>query len=81
MSEPTTITVTSKGQVTLPVGWRKSHGLADGGPCDAREVQDGQGSLLITPRPPRRGAKGLLAHLLAQEAAFAPVERHTLPVK
>ena len=57
-------------------------GLESGGPCDARVLDDGKGSLLLTPRPSaRRGAKGLLAHLRRQKAAFPPVERHLLPGK
>jgi AbrB family looped-hinge helix DNA binding protein len=81
MSRPSTITVSSKGQVTLPVEWRRTHGLAQGGPCDVLEVADGRGSLLITPRAARRGAAGLLEHILEQDAAFPPVERHALPFK
>jgi bifunctional DNA-binding transcriptional regulator/antitoxin component of YhaV-PrlF toxin-antitoxin module len=81
MSETMTVTVSWKGQAVLPLDWRKSHGLTEGGPCDAREVNDGKGSLLITPRPQRKGAKGLLAHLMSQEVAFPSVTRHTLPSK
>lgn len=73
-----TITVTSKGQVTLPVDWRKSNGLDLGGECDAVLVADG---LLIKPRPQRQGAVGLCDFLMEQEAALPPVERHTLPFK
>jgi bifunctional DNA-binding transcriptional regulator/antitoxin component of YhaV-PrlF toxin-antitoxin module len=73
-----TITVSSKGQVTLPVDWRKSNGLILGGECDALPVGDG---LLIKPRPQRRGATGLLEHLMEQDVAFAPVKRHNLPFK
>ena len=81
MSDTLTVAVSWKGQAVLPLEWRRAHGLSDGGPCDAREVNDGKGSLLITPRPARKGAKGLLNFLLDQEAAFAPTVRHTLPSK
>ncbi len=82
MNALTTVTISRKGQAVLPLEWRKSFGLADGGPCDARELNDGKGSLILTPRPKaRRGAKGLLAHLRQQEVSFAPVARHTLPTK
>lgn len=82
MNDLTTVTVTRKGQAVLPVQWRKMFGLESGGPCDARVLDDGKGSLLLTPRPKaRRGAKGLLAHLRRQSASFPPVERHTLPSK
>ena len=82
MSDLTTVTVTRKGQAVLPVQWRKAFGLESGGPCDARVLDDGKGSLLLTPRPKsRRGAKGLLAHLRRQNASFPPVERHLLPSK
>ena len=78
MNDTMTITVSSKGQVTLPVGWRKSHGLDFGCECDAVAIGD---SLLIKPRPRRRGAAGLLEHLLSQEVVFPLVQRHTLPFK
>jgi bifunctional DNA-binding transcriptional regulator/antitoxin component of YhaV-PrlF toxin-antitoxin module len=78
MSDTMTVTVSSKGQVTLPVDWRKSNGLERGGECDAVPVGDG---LLIKPRPKRRGAAGLLEHLMEQTVAFAPVQRHHLPFK
>ncbi len=81
MSDTMTVSVSWKGQAVLPLEWRRAHGLADGGPCDAREVPDGKGSLLITPRPNRKGAKGLLKFILKQEAALKPVLRHTLPSK
>lgn len=78
----TTVTVSRKGQALLPLKWRKAFGLADGGPCDARELNDGKGSLLLIPRPKkRRGAKGLLAHLRAQTVSLPPVRRHMLPSK
>jgi len=77
----TTLTVSDEGQAVLPLKWRKAHGLQAGGPCDAKEINDGKGSLLITPRASRRGAKGLLKFLLEQEASFRPVERHTLPAR
>ena len=79
-----TVTVTQKGQAVLPLGWRKQFGLEKGGPCDARILNDGKGSLLLTPRPKkRRGVKGttLLAHLKKQTSSFPPIERHTLPVE
>ena len=41
MHEAETIMVTSQGQVTLPDDWRKSHGLADGGECDALVLDTG----------------------------------------
>ena len=82
MTELTTVTVTRKGQAVLPLVWRKAFGLAAGGPCDARVIDDGKGSLLLTPRPKaRRGAKGLLAHLRQQSVSFPAIERHTLPGK
>jgi AbrB family looped-hinge helix DNA binding protein len=78
----TTVTVTRKGQAVLPLKWRKAFGLQAGGPCDARELNDGKGSLLLTPRKQgRSGAGGLLEHLRAQTVSFPPVERHTLPTK
>ena len=62
--------------------WRKAFGLETGGPCDARVIDDGKGSLLLTPRPTaRRGTKGLLSHLRQQTVSFPTVERHTLPGK
>jgi bifunctional DNA-binding transcriptional regulator/antitoxin component of YhaV-PrlF toxin-antitoxin module len=82
METLTTVTVTRRGQAVLPLKWRKAFGLETGGPCDARELNDGKGSLLLTPRKQaRRGARGLLAHLRHQTAVFPPVERHTLPTK
>lgn len=81
MVELTTVTVTRKGQAQLPLDWRREQGLEDGGPCDARPVNDGKGSLLLTPRPKRQGAKGLADFLLSVDVAFPPVERHTLPAK
>ncbi len=81
MSDIMTVHVTERGQAVMPLDWRKAHGLAAGGPCDAREVNDGKGSLLITPRPKRKGAKGLLSFLEKQTVAFPPVKRHTLPSK
>lgn len=79
MRELETVTVSERGQAVLPLGWRKAHGLAEGGPCDAREVGDGKGSLLLTPRPASKGVKGLLRFLLDQETALPQAERHTLP--
>lgn len=73
-----TVTVSTKGQVTLPVDWRKENGLDYGGECDALRVADG---LLLKPRPPRMGMAGLLEFLLEQEVALPPVERHILPAK
>jgi bifunctional DNA-binding transcriptional regulator/antitoxin component of YhaV-PrlF toxin-antitoxin module len=82
MSELTTVTVSRKGQALLPLKWRKAFGLESGGPCDARELNDGKGSLLLIPRPKaRRGAKGLLAHLREQTVSFPRVRRHLLPSK
>jgi bifunctional DNA-binding transcriptional regulator/antitoxin component of YhaV-PrlF toxin-antitoxin module len=82
MSELTTVTVSRKGQALLPLKWRKTFGLESGGPCDARELNDGKGSLLLIPRPKkRRGTKGLLAHLREQTVSLPPVRRHTLPSK
>ena len=82
MSELTTVTVSRKGQALLPLKWRKTFGLESGGPCDARELNDGKGSLLLIPRPKkRRGAKGLLAHLREQTVSLPPARRHNLPSK
>jgi bifunctional DNA-binding transcriptional regulator/antitoxin component of YhaV-PrlF toxin-antitoxin module len=82
MSELTTVTVSRKGQAMLPLKWRKTFGLESGGPCDARELNDGKGSLLLVPRPKkRRGTKGLLAHLRQQTVSFPPIQRHNLPSK
>ena len=82
MNTLTTVTVSRKGQAVLPLQWRKAFGLESGGPCDARELNDGKGSLLLTPRKQaRRGAKGLLAFLQEQTVSFPPVERHNLPFK
>lgn len=81
MSDTLTVQVTARGQAVMPLGWRKAHGLEHGGPCDAREVNDGKGSLLITPRPKRKGAKGLADFMDKQSVAFKPVTRHTLPFK
>jgi bifunctional DNA-binding transcriptional regulator/antitoxin component of YhaV-PrlF toxin-antitoxin module len=82
MSELTTVTVSRKGQALLPLKWRKTFGLESGGPCDARELNDGKGSLLLIPRPKkRRGAKGLLAHLRKQTVSLPPMRRHNLPSK
>ncbi len=77
-----TVTVTHKGQAVLPLAWRKQFGLENGGPCDARLLEDGKGSLLLTPRQkPKRGVAGekLLEHLKKQTVAFPPIPRHTLP--
>lgn len=77
-----TITITEKGQAQFPAKWRKLAGLAHGGPCDVRPLNDGHQSLIITPRAQkRRGASGLLAHLKRQEMPFPKVERHSLPFK
>jgi len=82
MSELTTVTVSRKGQALLPLKWRKAFGLESGGPCGARELNDGKGSLLLIPRPKkRRGAKGLLAHLRKQTVSFPRTQRHALPFK
>jgi bifunctional DNA-binding transcriptional regulator/antitoxin component of YhaV-PrlF toxin-antitoxin module len=82
MSELTTVTVSRKGQALLPLKWRKNFGLESGGPCDARELNDGKGSLLLIPRPKkRRGVKGLLALLRKQTVSFPGIQRHTLPFK
>lgn len=77
-----TITITAKGQAQFPASWRKQAGLLNGGPCDVRPLNDGQNSLIITPRvSKRRGAVGLLAHLKQREIPFPKVERHILPFK
>jgi bifunctional DNA-binding transcriptional regulator/antitoxin component of YhaV-PrlF toxin-antitoxin module len=82
MRDLETITITEKGQAQFPAGWRKLAGLAHGGPCDVRPLNDGRQSLIITPRAQkRRGAAGLLAHLKRQEMPFPKVERHHLPFK
>ena len=57
MSELTTVTVSRKGQALLPLKWRKNFGLESGGPCDARELNDGKGSLLLIPRPKSGAAR------------------------
>ena len=51
MRELGTITVTAKGQAQFPASWRKLAGLAQGGPCDVRPLNDGRQSLIITPAP------------------------------
>lgn len=81
MQDLDTVTVSERGQAVLPRAWRKAHGLESGGPCDAREVGDGKGSLLLTPRPQRKGASGLLKMLREQEVALPKTERHTLPAR
>jgi bifunctional DNA-binding transcriptional regulator/antitoxin component of YhaV-PrlF toxin-antitoxin module len=81
MRKSMTVSVTWRGQAVLPLEWRKANGLEEGGPCDARFVEDGKGSLLLTPRPKRKGAKGLLKFLSKQTAALPPVRRHLLPSK
>ncbi len=81
MSDTLTVSVSWKGQAVLPLEWRKAHGLAEGGPCDARVVNDGKGSLLITPRPQRKGASGLLDFLKQQTVSFGPVQRTPMPSK
>ena len=82
MGELGTITVTAKGQAQFPASWRKLAGLAQGGPCDVRPLNDGRQSLIITPRAQKRcGASGLLAHLKRQELPFPKIERHHLSFK
>jgi bifunctional DNA-binding transcriptional regulator/antitoxin component of YhaV-PrlF toxin-antitoxin module len=82
MRDRETITITAKGQAQFPASWRKLAGLAQGGPCDVRYLNDGRQSLVITPQVRnRRGATGLLAHLRRQEVPFPKVERHHLPFK
>ncbi len=77
-----TITITEKGQAQFPASWRKRAGLAHGGPCDVRLMDDGRQSLLITPRvQKRRGAVGLLKHLESFTVPFPTVARHTMPFK
>jgi bifunctional DNA-binding transcriptional regulator/antitoxin component of YhaV-PrlF toxin-antitoxin module len=77
-----TITITRKGQATFPLEWRKRAGLMDGGPCDVRTLNDGNRSLLITPRVQKRtGAVGLLKFLRRQTVSLPPVKRTTLPMK
>jgi bifunctional DNA-binding transcriptional regulator/antitoxin component of YhaV-PrlF toxin-antitoxin module len=78
MTEVMTVTVSSKGQVVLPIAWRQANGLDAGGECDAVALGDG---LLIKPRPKRRGASGLLEFIMEWEVSIPPVERHTLPFK
>ena len=75
MSELTTVTVSRKGQALLPLKWRKTFGLESGGPCDARELNDGKGSLFVhsASLKARHGAKGLLAHLREQTVSFPRV--------
>jgi bifunctional DNA-binding transcriptional regulator/antitoxin component of YhaV-PrlF toxin-antitoxin module len=82
MRELDTITITEKGQAQFPAEWRKRAGLAHGGPCDVRPLNDGRESLIITPRKQkRRGAVGLLKHLQARSLPFPKVERHVMPFK
>jgi hypothetical protein len=50
MSELTAVTVSRKGQALLPLKWRQTFGMESGGPCDARGLNDGKGSLLLIPR-------------------------------
>jgi len=56
------VTVSRKASALLPLKWRKTFGLESGGPCDAQELNDGKGRLVVdSASKARRGAKGLLA--------------------
>lgn len=81
MNDVMTVSISMKGQAVLPLKWRKENGLTAGGVCDGVLVRDGKGSLMITPRPKRKGAKGLLKFILAQDASLPPVKRHKFPSK
>lgn len=77
-----TLQVTSAGQTTLPIAWRRRQGLVTGGPVKAVEVSDGQGSLLLTPvRPPAPAGKGLGAAMLAMPPGLPEIPKHVLPSK
>jgi AbrB family looped-hinge helix DNA binding protein len=48
-----TITMTSKGQFTLPVATRTNLRLAKGTQMDVDETSDGK--IILTPKPPKKG--------------------------
>ena len=71
MSELTTVTVSRKGQALLPLKWRKTFGLESGGPCDARELNDGKGSLPADSAPKKTARRERTARALASANRFA----------
>lgn len=78
------MTVTKVGQGTLPKWWREASGLAKGGVVEVRPVQDGQNSILLTPKVAKR--RGLSSRALSQQLSQCPhpmpaPDRHELPFK
>lgn len=53
------MTISRVGQSTLPKWWRDASGLSQGGVVEVRPLQDGQNSIVLTPKSAsRRGASG-----------------------
>ena len=77
-----TLTVSKVGQSTLPKWWRDVSGLSQGGIVEVRPVNDGQNSILLTPKvKTRRGAIGLARQFAACPEVITQPERHALPFK
>jgi AbrB family looped-hinge helix DNA binding protein len=77
-----TITISKKGQSSLPKWWRDASGLSRGGVIEVRPVRDGKNSILLTPKSAkRRGAVGLLKLFSSCPAPIPLPERHRLPFK
>ena len=82
MKDLDVMTISRVGQSTFPKAWREVAGSSEGGVVEIRPINDGQHSLLLTPRPPRRaGAVGLLKAMHQCPHEIPDVPRHTLPVR
>jgi len=79
MKREGTITVTSKGQATLPIAWRRSAGLMDGGSAQFELVGADTLRLVAVPKPTRR--KGFGAFLLRIPPGLPKITKHYLPYK
>ena len=76
------MTISRVGQSTFPKAWREAAGLAGGGVVEVRPLNDGQHSLLLTPRRPQRvGAVGLLEAMRQCPHDIPEVPRHALPFR
>lgn len=82
MKDWDTMTVSKVGQSTLPKWWRDASGLSQGGVIEVRPLRDGNNSIILTPRKPkRRGAVGLLRQFARCPKPIRPPARHRLPFK
>lgn len=82
MKRAATLEISSAGQATLPIAWRRRHGMLAGGPVTVLELDDGKGSLLLTPvksKPPQ--GKGLGNLLLQMPPGMPDIPKHPLPSK